>query len=243
MLRIHDLALELIRQVAPLAAVIGRHDPDLAKQLRRALTSVPLNIAEGVDQRGGAPDLALFHRARIGAGGVVALRTGAAWGYTEAPPDTVRAQFDHVIGALHILSHHAEPRAALRRPAKAAERGRMRGFAHTDTRRISPRHADSSAGEALHRVARRFESRLARRSRATARSAARLDATEHDAMLGKPERDPHTGARARATYACTCACACPGSAHARARARAHARAPLMERKTPNGVKPARRVVR
>lgn len=34
-----------------------------------------------------------------------ALRTGAAWGDVDEPPADVRAQFDHVIGALHVLSH------------------------------------------------------------------------------------------------------------------------------------------
>ena len=46
MLRIHDVALELVRDVAPIAVAIARHDGDLAKQLRRALSSVTLNIAE-----------------------------------------------------------------------------------------------------------------------------------------------------------------------------------------------------
>jgi four helix bundle protein len=31
---------------------IERHDPDLARQMRRALASVPLNTAEGMDARG-----------------------------------------------------------------------------------------------------------------------------------------------------------------------------------------------
>lgn len=36
----------------PLLAVIQRKDPDLARQGRRAVTSTPLNIAEGSDQAG-----------------------------------------------------------------------------------------------------------------------------------------------------------------------------------------------
>ena len=52
MLRIHSVCLELVRMVAPVAQQINRHDPDLARQLRRALTSVPLNVAEASDQHG-----------------------------------------------------------------------------------------------------------------------------------------------------------------------------------------------
>ena len=52
MLRIVDTIIELIADVAPLAEEIGRRDPALAKQLRDALSSVALNVAEGSDQRG-----------------------------------------------------------------------------------------------------------------------------------------------------------------------------------------------
>jgi hypothetical protein len=52
MLRIVDTIIMLIAEVAPLAEQIGRKDPNLARQLRDALTRVALNCAEGSDQRG-----------------------------------------------------------------------------------------------------------------------------------------------------------------------------------------------
>ncbi|MBX3275804.1 MAG: four helix bundle protein [Sandaracinaceae bacterium] len=50
--RLYGLSLKAARLVGPVAKSIGRSDPDLARQLRRALCSVHLNLAEGMDARG-----------------------------------------------------------------------------------------------------------------------------------------------------------------------------------------------
>ena len=49
----YDLALDLIRALRPTLAVIRRHDPRLARQLRDALSSTPLNVAEANGRFGG----------------------------------------------------------------------------------------------------------------------------------------------------------------------------------------------
>ena len=79
MLRIVDVILDLIREVAPVAAAIGRHDPALAKQLRDALDSVALNPA--ARQRS-------------------ARRAAQAWGYVPALPPSVVNGMNRVIGTL-----------------------------------------------------------------------------------------------------------------------------------------------
>jgi four helix bundle protein len=105
MLRIHDVVLETIRLVAPLVATIGRQDPDLARQLRRALSSVALNIAEGVDQRGARRESHYSLALGSARESWSALRTAAAWGVIEEPNAELSARFDQVIGTLFRLSH------------------------------------------------------------------------------------------------------------------------------------------
>ncbi|MFT3917725.1 MAG: four helix bundle protein [Anaeromyxobacteraceae bacterium] len=43
----YAVAIQLARAVRSVIPLVARHDPSLADQLRRAVTSVPLNVAEG----------------------------------------------------------------------------------------------------------------------------------------------------------------------------------------------------
>ncbi len=99
MLRIHDVALELVREVAGVAREIERKDADLAGQLRRALSSAVLNIAEGSDQRGKRRDS--HYSIALGSAREAwsAILVAEGWGYIEQP-NGLKAKFDHVIGTL-----------------------------------------------------------------------------------------------------------------------------------------------
>ena len=53
MLRIYTFILEVLRKIALLEARIRKHDPDLARQLRRAGSSIALNTAEAMGSHAG----------------------------------------------------------------------------------------------------------------------------------------------------------------------------------------------
>ena len=67
MLRIYSDVLDWLELIAPLIRQIARHDSNLATQLRRACTSVALNLGEGAYGRG---------RRRVAAYGISAQEMG-----------------------------------------------------------------------------------------------------------------------------------------------------------------------
>ena len=95
----YEVALELIRKLAPLLRVIAKHDRDLLDQLQRAASSVALNLAESRGRAGGDRR----RHIQIAAGSAYevqgALDVAAAWGW-EVDTRGVKPVLDRLIGLL-----------------------------------------------------------------------------------------------------------------------------------------------
>ena len=101
MLRIHENAVRLVGLLMPVVGAIERVDADLARQLRRAVMSVPLNIAEGANQVGKRRE---FHyRVALGSAreACSAVQVAHAAGYIAAASKELINEFNTVIGSLH----------------------------------------------------------------------------------------------------------------------------------------------
>ena len=104
MLRIYSVALLMARDAAEAADRNGRRDPDLAKQLRRAAASVPLNIAEGAGSLGGHRRARYFNALGSAYETRACLDVAAAMGCTPPPDDAVQQKIARLIGTLVKLT-------------------------------------------------------------------------------------------------------------------------------------------
>jgi four helix bundle protein len=103
-LKIYSDVITLIRVLRPTVEVIARHDSDLGRQLRRALTSIPLNIAEGAKLNDGN-GRARFLTAMGSTNEVAAiLETSDALGYIEPVDAGIVDELDRVARTLNRLA-------------------------------------------------------------------------------------------------------------------------------------------
>ena len=100
MLRIYEVALLVARDAAMAARVIGLQDADLARQLRRAAASVPLNLAEGAGVSGGHRRQRYMTALGSAREVLACLETGHVMGYSEVVGTEARSRLDQVIGTL-----------------------------------------------------------------------------------------------------------------------------------------------
>ena len=103
---VYERSLELITQLVAPVAALERRDGDLAKQLRRAASSVVLNIAEG--RRRGGKDQRYHWTVAAGSADEVrsALLLAASWRKLDAASTaTPLATLDRVAAMLYRLTH------------------------------------------------------------------------------------------------------------------------------------------
>lgn len=103
-LRIYSIAIDMVRQLRPLIQRIAARDSNLADQLRRAATSVPLNLHEGAYSQGRNVQ-ARFHNALGSAAEVKAcLDVAEALGYLDPVDPALRDTLDRIVATVHRLA-------------------------------------------------------------------------------------------------------------------------------------------
>ena len=106
----HSVALAWAAALGPALAKVAKGDADLARQLRRAVASVPLNLAEG-SRRAGKDRM---HHYRIAAGSAEEAMSGLAlalaWGHVEGADLAVAEGYaDRMRAMVWRLTHPRRP--------------------------------------------------------------------------------------------------------------------------------------
>jgi len=103
MLRIYPFIIETLRLLEPVLREIARHDPDLARQGRRAATSIALNTAEGYGNMDG--NRRSRYRTALGSTQEIkaCLDVARALGYVEVDGD-LRDRFDRIAATMYRLA-------------------------------------------------------------------------------------------------------------------------------------------
>ncbi len=99
----YDLSLQLVRALGPVISHIERRDKDLARQLRRAASSIVLNLAEGNHSDPGNRRARFFTAAGSAKETQAALEVAVAWGY--AGGDDAVELADRVVALTYRLAH------------------------------------------------------------------------------------------------------------------------------------------
>jgi four helix bundle protein len=102
-MRVYHKAIEVVALLRGVSGAISRHDRELVSQLKRAASSVPLNIAEGLGHRGGNRELRF--QTELGSAREVqaCLEVARAWGYLGSESDVVLGEVIHLNCMLHRL--------------------------------------------------------------------------------------------------------------------------------------------
>lgn len=100
MLKIYETARSVVRRMAPVCAGIERHDADLARQLRRALTSVLLNMREGSQSQGRNRNARYWNALGSISEALGGLDVAEDFGYVERVDEELRRDIARIMAAL-----------------------------------------------------------------------------------------------------------------------------------------------
>jgi four helix bundle protein len=104
MLRIYSFIIETLKVTGPFIQQIAKHDVDLARQTRRAASSIALNTAEAYGNIGGNERLRF--RSALGSTQEVraSLDVAEALGYVESVDADLRDRLDRIAATLYRLA-------------------------------------------------------------------------------------------------------------------------------------------
>ena len=105
-LEIYNVAIAMVRSVSGVARRVERRDCDLARQLRRAAASVPLNLSEGLHSQGKNRESRLYNSMGSAKEVLACLDVAAASGYVaERDVEGERDRIDRIVATLYKLIH------------------------------------------------------------------------------------------------------------------------------------------
>ena len=104
-MKIYEIAIAMVKSVCALSRKVQQFDPDLARQMRKAATSVPLNMAEGWHAVAGNR-IVRFQTAMTESRETIAcLDTSVAVGYlSDAEVAVDLDRLDHIVAVMWKLA-------------------------------------------------------------------------------------------------------------------------------------------
>jgi len=103
MLKIYEVARTVVRRMRPVCAAIERHDTDLSRQARRALSSVLLNMREGSYSQGRNRNARYWNAAGSMNEVLGVLDAAEDLGYVDVVDEAMRRDAACVIAGLHRI--------------------------------------------------------------------------------------------------------------------------------------------